>query len=73
MSKVDDSDLEALRSQYEAAYAAYQNHVAALALAQGDEEGVPEKLLSDTHRAIDALRSARRRYRDALMRAAFGS
>lgn len=64
------SDLDELRARYENAYSLYQNCVAAVSLAQTDEEGVPEFLLSRLGDAAEALRSARRQYRAALTRAA---
>lgn len=66
-----EAALDELRAQYENAYSLYQNCVAAVALAQADDEGVPEYLLSELGSAADRLRSARRQYRAALMRAAF--
>jgi hypothetical protein len=65
-------DLNNLRATYMAAYAAYQDHVAAVALAHGEDEGVPDALLEQIAGAIANLRQARRRYRDALFGAAFG-
>jgi hypothetical protein len=67
------SDLRELRSQYESAYALYQNYVAAFSLAQGGEEGASADRLSGMRRAIEDLRAARRRYRAARMQVAFGS
>lgn len=66
-------ELDVLRSQYEAAFSVYQNLVAAVALAQGDDQGVPDELLSQLSTATEELRSIRRRYRSALMRTAFGT
>ena len=65
------SDLRKLRAVYAAAYAVYQNHVAAVALAHGEDEGVPDALLEQIARAMEDLRTARRRYRDALFGVAF--
>jgi hypothetical protein len=61
------SELRVLRLSYETAYAAYQQHIVAVTLAQGEDEGVPEELLRKTARALHDLRLARRRYRDALV------
>jgi hypothetical protein len=57
---------------YEAAYSIYQNHVAAVALAHGEDEGVAQELVEKTAKALEHLRQARRQYRDALLSAAFG-
>lgn len=73
MDNVADLELDVLRSQYEAAFSVYQNLVAAVALAQGDDQGVPDELLSQLSTATEELRSIRGRYRSALMRAAFGT
>ena len=69
---VAEPDLKALRTVYKAAYSVYQNHVAAVALAHGEDEGVPDALLEQIARAMEDLRKARRRYRDALIGIAFG-
>jgi len=66
------SDLGELRSQYESAHSLYQNYIAALSLAQGDEEAASADLLAGMRRAIEELRAARRRYRAARMEVAFG-
>jgi hypothetical protein len=73
MSMAAHSNLEALRSQYEAACSIYQNYVAAVSLAQGDEDGVSESLLSQLSTAAEQARTARRRYRAALIRTSLGS
>ena len=67
------SDLGELRSRYESAHSVYQNYLAALSRAQGDDEGAPAELVSGMRRAIEDLQVARRQYRAARMQVACGS
>lgn len=67
MAHVSEELLRTLRQKFQTAYAAYQNCVIALALAESKGVRPSQELLHQEAKALRELTDARNAYRDALL------